>query len=419
MRRTFGRTRLPWVIVVVTVVAGLGRAAPGAAGEPAPTLGEIAAAINRNWDRVESLAVVIRHKPEALAGTREIKRYLMVSLMVEDAETFAFKGPKRYFLHTGPKTAKVIEPDVDPDYNVIPGGREIKRRLDEEAATLGLNGPWSRPAVATINPRMEVAFNGKNYLRKSNGTATVMDQKNVKDDSGLFQQTYLMNIGRPRPDPVNRAVDRKKDRFPDAFDPGGYQVRPDPEEVDGAACVVVTHPGETLWFDPTLGYGLRRRETYHPGTTLLQSRWVNKDWQEVYPGVWLPKVCWKELCGPPLAPEPYRGKPMIRHVYTAQEVSINSVPDALFDLAIEPGMMVADATRLPRESGENQFVLYTMPANGAELDTVVQESLERAADGRAQMTMQSHWWWFISVQVVAVLVVVALLVGRALRRSKA
>lgn len=365
-----------WTFRVAALLAWCGSAT---AGEVPLTLEEIKSGINRQWDQITSLLVVCDHVAIPQVERGDLKRYLMVSYLLDDLEFFAYKGPKRYYRYSGPKYGLDIAPGVEPDYDVVPGGKEIKRQLDAQTARLGPGlADAPRPEKASLVSNLEVAFDGRRYLRKSGGTVTILDHKNVLDDAGTFQQIYLMCIGRILADPVNEKASRKSERIPDAFGLGGYIVLSDREEVDGASCVVVRSPGrETFWLDPKISYGLRRREQLDPESKLVKNRWTNRDWKEVKPGIWLPQTCLRELCGPPLAPEKYRGKAMIQHVYTVRRLEINDVPDSLFDLPIEPGILVADATRLPRTQDDNQYLLYRMPADANQLNQVAVEALQQ------------------------------------------
>ncbi|MBV8520948.1 MAG: trypsin-like peptidase domain-containing protein [Acetobacteraceae bacterium] len=110
------------------------------------------------------------------------------------------------------------------------------------------------------------------------------------------------------------------------------RVRPNEEQVDGSACVVLEVPlkegTETIWLDPALGYSPRKWEV-RIGNRLVWRR-INRDFREYAPGCWLPLEAAASF-GPPawtsLAPAD-------QSVYTQRMVlryaRVNDVPDSIF-----------------------------------------------------------------------------------------
>jgi hypothetical protein len=171
-------------------------------------------------------------------------------------------------------------------------------------------------------------------------------------------------------------------------------VQPATEWVEGVRCVVVKNPDrEKIWLDPKLGYALRKRDILDPESKRLRWRWLSRGFVEVETGVWLPKECWQEVCGPSAAPAPYAGKPLLRYVYTVTKLNINNVPDSLFEMRIEPGLTVLDATILPPKDGQNQVISYIMPADQKQLDHTIQDALSRTERIQAQSMPVKVFWW--------------------------
>lgn len=178
--------------------------------------------------------------------------------------------------------------------------------------------------------------------------------------------TYLLDTYVPiaLPDAQNRFTAFRGFRsslLPDLLERGSYGVQDAIEEVDGAKCVVLrgtfeftlslrnvtekhtTH--EKLWLDPDRDLALRKCErTGSPGPKLLY-RTVNSNFEEVAPGVWLPKETLSQTIAPsddPGYPEEYCGKPVLSRRVELVKWIVNKVPDEVFEPYIKPGDHVND-----------------------------------------------------------------------------
>lgn len=368
-------------------------AADKAARAAPPTLDEIASGIRGQWDRVHNLSVEYLYEEEPLDGMKLVKRYLGTKILNKRDSAFAFKGDMRYskeiYLLLDMKD---LAPDTEPDYDVIPDGPQIKQKLDARRASGKL---WPQDQDSFRIPLgVHAAFNGVDIrrlepgdpdaLNLTYGSALAIEKpSDIKNEAIYFPQEYLDNLARMVPDAIHKENRREAERLPDAFATGGFTVRPATEEIDGAACVVIEGPrADIFWLDPALNYGVRKREIFDPASKVLQERRQNLDFREVAPGVWLPMLCRRDLCGPPRTPEPYRGKPLLRHKYTVKALVVNDVPDSLFQLKAPPGWMVADATVVPRtrSDGSDKYLGYRMPADERQLNEVVQEAVVRKVE---------------------------------------
>jgi len=380
-----GRTGAFIAPVVVTALlswprpGGLARAeAPG--DPPPPSLDQIAAAIRGQWDRVQSLRVVYDEGWTALQPPAVVMKYHETTALIEQKATSAFKGKKRH-------------------YRQFAGGKS--RPLNP-----GLRNTDGLP--------LEIGFNGEQVTQKQ-GTfsALVLGPGTEPSVWRNFDQSYLENLDRPLDNPSDPPGAHLRDRLPDAFTSPGFEVRPGTEPVDGAPCVVVTRPGaETIWLDPAVNYGVRKHELFDPQSKALRVRRVNRDFAEVAPGVWLPRLCYREEGAQKPAPESERGKPMVRYTFKVVELEVNDVPDALFELEIPTGVMVADATRLPPKDNKPQYLDYEMPADRSVLDQVVQAAIvkkaERVASRRSGLVLM----------VANVAILVAVYIGHRVWRHR-
>jgi hypothetical protein len=68
--------------------------------------------------------------------------------------------------------------------------------------------------------------------------------------------------------------------------------------VEGEPCVVLARPGiDRLWIAKDRGWAIVRREWYWSAGGPLKRRFVNRDFREVAPGVWIPYVASMEIHG--------------------------------------------------------------------------------------------------------------------------
>jgi hypothetical protein len=392
----------------------------GAAQEPqpAPAREPFVEALKQQWERVESLKVGYQLKTEALDQPEILRRYLGMAYLPEEKVVFAFKGNKRYYRVVYDRDFPPLAPETEPDFDVIPGGKVLRQREQENAALLKqLKKKQTRESLdsqALIRPpNLEVAFDGNTLNRKSPvKVASIERSTTLEEDARWLQQYYMMHIFHTLPDSVNPANDRRSGRLSEVPLDDKFSVQRNLEEADGSSCVVLTGP-QKVWLDPKLGFALRKRETVLIEPKVLSERTILRDFVELLPGFWLPKTIWWERCGPPQAPAQYRGKPLVRYVYSVNSLSVNDVPDSLFRLEFEPGWTVQDSTLLPPKDGKRQVVEYTMPADRSQLDRTIKAAL---AGVKIQ---ESPTWWrhtFLWIGIGLVVVLVGLLVVFWLRK---
>jgi hypothetical protein len=347
-----------------------------------PALDKITEALNQRNSRIESLAVEYRNDAEAIVSPDDVKKYLRMGDPAHHDSAFAFKGNKRFY-------------------------RNVEVNVDKEGVSRVPKGEL-----------VDVAFDGELLRRKSHkqGIADIRSATDAGDDSRWFPQAYLRSIGMALPDAMGAPMDerRRRARLPDAFRLGGFVVESSREVVDGASCVVVSSPRRQRFsLDPALGFALRRAENFNAETGLLETRLINREFVQSLPGVWLPRVCWFERCGGPDLPPDYRGKPMVRYIFTVTKLSLNDVPDSLFALQIDAGYIVVDTPHVPPDS-PMAAVTYVMPANESEVDAAIEEAI--SARNRAHR-MQTTTWIVLGANALVILAVIAIVgVRRVFRR---
>ncbi len=399
LRRVLG-SRRPLAILRVAPLALAALAAAtsrGAAGE-SPRLDEVANTMARQWDKVTGLLVDYEESHKVLADDYAVKRYLLNVDVDEYINVFAYKLNKLYYKRLGADYETVIAPDVEPDYDVAYGGREVREFLEKQKKALGSPPPppvtsgegkvgQRRRIAVRSRLRIEAAFDGEKFRQmQPDGKAAVLGSGNFSSYSQNFRQDYLEQIGRPLAVPADRGFDGGSGRFPEAFkEAGGYEIRDGTEAADGFPCAVVERAGhEKLWLDPRTNYGIRKRELYDRPSGAIKERRTNRNFAEVAPGIWLPLAGRRESIAPPSAAEPYRGRPLYTSEYSVRSVRVNDVPDSLFTLHIASGTKVADASMLPDVAGKNQFIEYTMPSDAANLEATIQQTLRDREQRQSQ-----------------------------------
>ena len=424
------RVRLPIRIMTVLLTVSIGLvgwhraiAADAVDSHRTPTIKEIGDGVKAQWDHIESLKVEYEWKIEAVAPHDIIKKYSLLGSLDGLQEAFAFKGKKRYYRYIQPPVSKVLAPDVEPEYDVIPGGKALKKQLDAMNARLGSPkldaSHYERGPVATKARPFEIGFDGKElHQRTPVGHASILDASTMGKTAQNFDQKYLENLDRVLPNPIGAPEDATRNCFPEVPLSGSFAVRPAPEDFDGARCVVVENRGrERIWFDPVRNFAVRKHEILAPDADFVAQRRINTDFTEVSRGIWLPKTCYREICGPPLSPEAYRGKPLYRDVLLVSRISVNDVPDSLFVVNIPPGDEVFDGTRATHEDAAHELVVYKMPADASLIDETVRNKLAEEADRRAQEKRKQYFWYGVLGVNLVIIAIIAIIFTRKSKTS--
>ncbi|HZU34634.1 MAG TPA: hypothetical protein VFA18_01925, partial [Gemmataceae bacterium] len=335
------------------------------------------------------------------------------------------KDNKRYWHYRAlQRSVPALAPDVEPDYAVIPGGDAMKARIEHQQAQarkMGIVAKRRTRIPTTSNDFF--AFDGRVMRQKYGNLAAIQSKPYLVNMDGYFPQYYTGNIGLVLPDPIDPGfkdgllsplLSTEWEKLPEAFQLGRYRAKATMELMDGAQCTVLEWPGhDKLWLDPQIGFAVRCRELRDPASQLLVERRRNFDFAEAAPGIWLPHLCWRDRCGPPLAPPPYAGKPLVRDVYSVNRLLLNNVPDDLFTLRIDPGRVVIDFTAVPNKKNKDDGLVYIMPADASRLDQTIQEALDKRA------ASESRQFWtkvIVAANACGLLAVAIYLVLR--RRAK-
>jgi hypothetical protein len=120
-------------------------------------------------------------------------------------------------------------------------------------------------------------------------------------------------------------------------------VLPDQEVVDGACCHVIERPGvDRLWFDPSIGFSLRRRWRYRGNPSVRAVDYELSDYGEVAPGAWFPRRLRRIIYGTATAAAGRTGPVESDCTGVVNRIAVNRDFGAEVALAIPPGTFVVD-----------------------------------------------------------------------------
>jgi hypothetical protein len=366
------------------LAAGLAAAGLASAGASRAADSDEARAIKaefrRNVERVRSLDVSYRLDttteltPEML---RSIPQYRNQMFLPKDEWRVAFSGEKRYQRHIQPDEVKLLveldefglfpPPDARPDDP--PAIRENQKALradyDRTIAGLKANAARGIPVqkrkardVLSLEPDVTYGFNGRTAWRKKPsgpGSDAYLIWPSGKP-ANWFQGTgYLAAIGMHTLDPTGIPEARKSQamfQLAELINNGTYELEPKTEVIDGSTCVILAgnpssliEPGvgigkltDRIWLDRDHGLVLRRREMAADGK--LAWRWTTSDLKEIEPGIWFPMSVRNEQF-PKGAPD-LGDRPVMVETIKVMSLTINRVPDALFDMTPRQGDRIED-----------------------------------------------------------------------------
>jgi hypothetical protein len=345
---------------------------PPGAKAAAPAVQELVEALRRQAERLQSLAVDYTIEKEMLVEPAAIKRYMGYSFLPRESKTFVFQGEKkRYYNYFELEKGEPLAPDVETDLDVVLGNR--RPRPEGEAPSM----PDPKAKRRPFTPAGEILYDGTRLYHRNGFDLIVTNfplMSDLKDDLALFNQEYLNMTGRALPDLSLKQNSRRSERWYEALAAGDLKLRPFLEEENGCPCVVLERAGqEIIWLDPNLGFATRRWEKFEASSGARVWCVLPQEWTEPEPGLWLPTIIWKELYGLSRVPEPYRGKAMVRQIFTVRSLLVNKVPDVYFTPFAEPGCEVHDWTQLPKKDGKHQVLQFAVPGDLATLDASIDE----------------------------------------------
>jgi hypothetical protein len=374
--------KVPCFLALVLLAAGVGLATAARRNESeSEEARAIKAQYARQVERIKSLEVAYKREtksnlsPEKLRAMPEHMNQLFLPL---DEWHEAFKGQKRYGQQIQPEPINYLAPldanglfaPPEPPADAPPVIKENQKQLKEQYARAianmkaqearGVHPAKRDPAKRDLSKQnVTRAFNGKTLWMKQ-PTSKHGDRFTVWPNASKadwFQVSpYLSSVGLHVPDPSGREMVRQAQamfQVAEWIEDRSYDLEMKTEVVDGSTCVILKgslnsllQPGflagnltDRIWLDRDHGLVLRRREMARDGTVTM--RWENSHLKEVEPGMWLPMSTRQEQF--PVRPVlELNGKPVLIEEIQVKSLTVNKVPDDLFDMTPKTGDAIED-----------------------------------------------------------------------------
>jgi len=208
---------------------------------------------------------------------------------------------------------------------------------------------------------------------------------------------------------------------------GETLVSVDPYPIDGKDCLrVVVDSGSAFsqkgrerhefFLDRGASCALRRHEVKNTdGVVLMRVELLDIQRVGAEDGPWLPMACrtsYFQYKGFPKVPSK---TPVMEDVHRVESFSLADIPDEDFALTyLKPGMVVGDATLPGAEKTKRGLISYTVPADPATLDRVIQRAMSQQVPlTRGGMSSRNL---LIALNVLVLVVIASIYLWR--RRSR-
>jgi hypothetical protein len=180
------------------------------------------------------------------------------------------------------------------------------------------------------------------FMNESLGDYTL---SKAKDSNMLYYNYYVDFLNYPDASgsvPVIATGNAIKSMrwLPDSFisENSKYAIRRSKDSSELSDCIILDYPGhEAFWFDPKIGYAMRRHDIFDLATSKLKYRTTLSEFQDVG-GVWLPVHVIREEFGQPERPDAIESELFCRKTITVNQFSTESLPDSDFVLAAPEGI---------------------------------------------------------------------------------
>lgn len=176
-----------------------------------------------------------------------------------------------------------------------------------------------------------------------------------------------------------------------------YRISSAPTKKLGKDLLVVEREGcERIFIDPALGFAIVRRERNWNAGLPLRVVIDNSNFRMLDSKLWLPTKSHIQYFG---KPDSSPGKVIIEADLSVEHISLTS-PDALFQIAPNPGMEVADVL--------HRKVLPIPPMNGRSLSEAL-DSASTSKPARAGDGIGNFWRCLLVIVNLVVIAILALL----------
>jgi hypothetical protein len=282
-------------------------------------------------------------------------------------------------------------------YRITFAFREDSRRITKESRSGGFA---ARPYD------FSAAFDGAMSYHLGGGAGRIMEGKDPETET--FEAYFRSVLNVPLSDVALASLDNSA-YFPHCIRPGDtvpYRIRDEQEQVDGHWCYVVEWPdNDKLWIDPEIGYHFRQRVRSEPiaGEAQLSRTYALQDFFEAAPGFWAPRRASYVDYTPHDAPRSLQGKPWQQVEIVLHEIRLNQqVRDEDLDFPVPGGAPILMPDGTTRRALGNRSGLLA----------------ELAGQARSQLPWSGNPW-FIGINVLAAVAVLALVIWHWRRTRRA
>ena len=187
-----------------------------------------------------------------------------------------------------------------------------------------------------------------------------------------------------------------------------YRVHSELELVDGSWCHVVEWNGkDKIWVDIAKGAVCKKRERWRRAgdKTILIVRYESSDFRQVRDGLWVPFAAKRELFADATDPKEFWDRPISEDKFRVEEVRLNELTKADFDLEVPAGSLVLNTDqRTYRIGGKEGTVL---------------SNLAESSRGFVQSYKTLYWQIaYFCILMIVVLGIFLFLMKKAARKSR-
>lgn len=362
---------------------------PQTVSEPV-VLAEISAEVVSRDRGIDSLSVsmsVTARLPEAVRPELA-NQALDIIYLTDEKQEFAFKRPdKRYGVRHRP---------------------EQYRRLIAADGTSSNGSTPPSDVVNTIGVTVN-AYNGKRFIKAADKVISeTADPRTLARDGGYFNQQYLYCTMMQQPDVFDASATRVNTNLAKSLDSGSLSlVRT--EELEGYLCHVLQRgDAHTIWIARQLGWAVVRQE-YRTSSGILSHVVMNSDFREYSEDLFLPMTCIWQRHATKNVPAQTLGTPIVEYHIHVDSLSINDVPDSLFEVQLPSGKIAA--VRDLDASGQVTIAAVRVPASPNQLDDAIARTRARKSGPTGERSLPVIWAFNIAI-IVAVVFFVVLRVRR-------
>ena len=193
------------------------------------------------------------------------------------------------------------------------------------------------------------------------------------------------------------------------LDQGGEIIRSEATSLEGRECLLVEVPGSItvlkdsvttrFYFDPAMGFAIRRGEELTSSGELVVRSDMSDFVELSASNVWLPKQCKATYYTWYTVPDVITAEPLTYEHFTVKELDQERIPMERFSLNYTvPGTIVSDATLPQAKDQPEGYVRYSIPADPEDLDAAIRSAVDGrpftagTISGEVEPNMVAYWY---------------------------